>query len=67
LENRHSKAEAVTSVAGVFGGVLFVVTMLGLRVYAIHESHTGVAVASIIVALAPVALALVNRGKPGPD
>ncbi len=31
LENRHSKAEAVTSVAGVFGGVLFVVTMLGLR------------------------------------
>jgi len=30
LETRHSKAEAVTSIAGVFGGISFVVLMLAL-------------------------------------
>lgn len=43
METRQSKAEAFVSVAGVLGGILFVILMVGLAAYGVSQGSTGLA------------------------
>lgn len=66
METRQSKTEAAVSIVGVTGGLIFVILMVALAAYAVSESRDGLAAAAIIAALAPVAIALINRGRTAP-